>query len=79
MVHPADVLPLSLSAAIIVQGLVFLAVQGTGLRSIFVDSCRAIGQLVFPGKFKILQAKLHRQLTICSYLERRLYSSGIWN
>ena len=50
MVHPADVLPLSLSVAIIVQGLIFLTVQGIGLHSVLVDSCRAIGQLVFPGK-----------------------------
>ncbi|KAJ9204638.1 hypothetical protein DTO164E3_1813 [Paecilomyces variotii] len=48
MLHPADLVPLVLASAIIVQSLIFLGVQGTGLKSIFVGNCQHIAQAVFP-------------------------------
>ncbi|KAI9762872.1 MAG: hypothetical protein M4579_000225 [Chaenotheca gracillima] len=47
-VHPAEVFPLAVSTAIILQGLVFTAVQGTGLQSVMVDHCTSVAQVVWP-------------------------------
>ncbi|KAL1964246.1 hypothetical protein VTN77DRAFT_7204 [Rasamsonia byssochlamydoides] len=48
MVHPAEVVPLSLSTAILAQGVVFLTVQAIGIEAVMIQDCRPIGQLVFP-------------------------------
>lgn len=50
-VHPAETFPLVLSIGIVIQGLVFAAVQGTGLKSLFVRGCDFFAQFLFPGKF----------------------------
>jgi hypothetical protein len=49
MVHPAEVVPLSISMAILAQGVVFLAVQAVGVGNITGQNCRGVGQVVFPG------------------------------
>lgn len=48
-IHPADTFPFIISAAIAVQGILFLGVQSTGLNSLRAHNCRAISQLVWPG------------------------------
>ncbi|KAI9837368.1 MAG: hypothetical protein M1837_003005 [Sclerophora amabilis] len=47
-VHPAEVYPLAVSIAIILQGLVFVGVQGTGLRGVMIDRCTVVAQVVWP-------------------------------
>lgn len=47
-IHPAEVFPLSLSTAIIMQGSVFIAVQSMGLNTLFINNCKAISQVVWP-------------------------------
>lgn len=48
-VRPAETFPLVISTSIVAQGVIFLGVQGTGLRTQQVDQCRAISQVVWPG------------------------------
>jgi len=48
-IHPADTFPLIISAAIAVQGVIFLGVQGTGLGALRAANCQAISQVVWPG------------------------------
>jgi hypothetical protein len=50
VIHPAETFPLILAICIFMQGLIFLAAQGTGLSSSFVDGCTTTSQFVFPGK-----------------------------
>ncbi|KAI9685570.1 MAG: hypothetical protein M1822_004428 [Bathelium mastoideum] len=50
-VHPAEVLPLALSVAIIIQQIVFLAVQASGMGSILVQGCIKTSQVVWPAIF----------------------------
>jgi hypothetical protein len=53
MMHPADLAALALASAIIIQALIFLGVQGTGLKALFVGNCQHIAQTVFAGKSSI--------------------------
>ena len=48
--HPAETFPFILSIGIVVQGLVFAGVQGTGLKSLLVKGCEITGQFMWPGK-----------------------------
>jgi hypothetical protein len=48
-IHPAETFPLIISAAIAVQGVIFLGVQGSGLGALRVANCQAISQIVWPG------------------------------
>lgn len=64
MLHPADLVPLVLASAIIVQSLIFLGVQGTGLKSIFVGNCQHIAQAVFPGTHSINHAEITKADTL---------------
>ena len=50
-IHPAETLPLVLAIGIIIQGLVFAAVQGQGMDMLFTSGgCDVIAQYMFPGK-----------------------------
>ena len=49
-IHPAEVFPLVLSTAIIMQGIIFIAVQSLGLHRFFIDDCNSIAQIVWPSK-----------------------------
>jgi hypothetical protein len=48
-IHPAETFPLIISAAIAVQGVIFLGVQGSGLGGLRAVNCQAISQVVWPG------------------------------
>jgi hypothetical protein len=48
-IHPAETFPLVLSIGIVIQGLVFAGVQGTGLKSLMVKGCGTIAQVMWPG------------------------------
>jgi hypothetical protein len=50
-IHPAETFPLILSIAIIVQGLVFAAVSGEGLKSLFIMDCGTIAQFTWVGMY----------------------------
>lgn len=47
--HLAEILPLATSAAIALQGTVYITVQGIGLHALVMD-CRVIAQFVWPGE-----------------------------
>jgi hypothetical protein len=49
-IHPAETFPLILAVAIIIQGLVFAAVSGEGLQSLFINNCGVIAQFTWVGK-----------------------------
>lgn len=49
-IHTAEVFPLVLSTAIVMQGLIFIGIQGTGLQDIIVGGCKAASQIVWPGR-----------------------------
>jgi len=48
-IHPAETFPLILAISIIVQGLVFAAVSGEGLQSLFIMNCGTIAQFTWVG------------------------------
>jgi hypothetical protein len=48
-IHPAETFPLVLAIGIIIQGLIFVAVQGLGLQSLDITGCTLIAQFMFPG------------------------------
>jgi hypothetical protein len=48
-IHPAETFPLVLSIGIVIQGLVFAGVQGTGLKYLTVKGCGTIAQVMWPG------------------------------
>ena len=47
--HPAETFPLVLAIGIIVQGVVFAAVQGQGMTALDSSACSTIAQFVWPG------------------------------
>ncbi|KAI9650036.1 hypothetical protein NHQ30_000049 [Ciborinia camelliae] len=51
MIHPAETVPLVLSIGIVIQGLVFSAVQGVGLQSLFTLGCSTIAQFTWIALF----------------------------
>ncbi|KAJ8068467.1 hypothetical protein OCU04_004021 [Sclerotinia nivalis] len=51
MIHPAETFPLILSIGIVIQGLVFAAVQGEGLHSLFTFGCSTIAQFMWIALF----------------------------
>lgn len=51
MIHPAETFPLVLSIGIVIQGLVFAALQGEGLHSLFTFGCGTIAQFMWIGMF----------------------------
>jgi len=53
-IHPAETFPLILAIAIIVQGLVFAAVSGEGLRSLFIMNCGVIAQFTWVGMYHLM-------------------------
>ncbi|KAL8957839.1 MAG: hypothetical protein Q9193_004988 [Seirophora villosa] len=46
-VHPAEILPLIISVAIIVQGTVFISVQSTS-KDVMMEDCRVMAQVIWP-------------------------------
>ena len=55
-IHPAEILPLAVSIAITVQGIVYIAVQSIGLHTLVAD-CEAIAQVVWPGEKALLTVR----------------------
>ncbi|QSZ37777.1 hypothetical protein DSL72_008876 [Monilinia vaccinii-corymbosi] len=51
MIHPAETFPLVLSIGIIIQGIIFAAVQVEGLHSLYKSGCSTIAQLLWIGMF----------------------------
>ncbi|EDN93201.1 hypothetical protein SS1G_09067 [Sclerotinia sclerotiorum 1980 UF-70] len=47
MIHPAETFPLVLSIGIVIQGIIFAAVQGEGLNSLFTSGCSIIAQFMW--------------------------------
>ncbi|KAH8594620.1 hypothetical protein B0O99DRAFT_171369 [Bisporella sp. PMI_857] len=52
-IHPAETFPLLTAISIVIQGLVFAAVQGTGLTSLFTRGCGLIAQFMWPALFLV--------------------------
>ena len=52
-IHPAETFPLILAIGIVIQGIVFAAVQGQGLTALYTDGCSVIAQFMWPGKYII--------------------------
>ncbi|KAE9374059.1 hypothetical protein N431DRAFT_335785 [Stipitochalara longipes BDJ] len=52
-IHPAETFPLILAIAIIIQGLVFAAVSGEGLQSLFIMNCGTIAQFTWVALFMV--------------------------
>lgn len=51
-IHSAEVFPLVLSTAIVMQGVIFLTVQGMGLQSLYLESCMEISRFIWPSRFR---------------------------
>ncbi|APA15403.1 hypothetical protein sscle_14g101730 [Sclerotinia sclerotiorum 1980 UF-70] len=51
MIHPAETFPLVLSIGIVIQGIIFAAVQGEGLNSLFTSGCSIIAQFMWIALF----------------------------
>ena len=49
-IHPAETFPLILAIGIVIQGLAFAGIQGTGLKSLFTKGCDVIAQFMWPGE-----------------------------
>ncbi|TVY51577.1 hypothetical protein LCER1_G007015 [Lachnellula cervina] len=50
-IHPAETFPLILAIGIVIQGIVFAAVQGQGLTSLFTTGCSVTAQFMWPALF----------------------------
>jgi hypothetical protein len=48
-IHPAETFPLVLAIGIVIQGIVFAAVQSQGLSALFTKGCSTIAQFMWPG------------------------------
>ena len=59
-IHPAEVLPLVISVAIVVQGLVFIVIQSRA-KNVITHNCQAIAQVIWPGTNRI--PDLRQELT----------------
>lgn len=53
MLHPAETFSLILAIGIVIQGCVFAASQGTGLKSLFTTGCATTAQFMLPGNFHV--------------------------
>lgn len=53
-IHPAETFPLILAIGIVIQGIVFAAVQGQGLTSLFTTGCSVTAQFMWPGKYMMM-------------------------
>jgi hypothetical protein len=47
--HPAETVPLILALGVVIQSIVFIGAQSTGLSSLYVDGCAVTSRFVFPG------------------------------
>ena len=73
-IHPAETLPLVLAIGIVIQGLVFAAVQGQGMDMLFTSGgCDLIAQYMFPGEYPSSCAfrSLTAQLSSSSHLSKQ--------
>ncbi|PQE13897.1 Bile salt-activated lipase protein [Rutstroemia sp. NJR-2017a BBW] len=57
-IHPAETFPLVLSIGIVIQGILFAAVQGQGLQSLFLDKCSTISQIMWVALFIVPYTQL---------------------
>ncbi|KAB8291783.1 hypothetical protein EYC80_006578 [Monilinia laxa] len=51
IIHPAETFPLVLSIGIVIQGIIFAAVQGEGLYSLYTFGCSTIAQFLWIALF----------------------------
>jgi hypothetical protein len=61
-IHPAETFPLILAIGIVIQGIVFAAVQGQGLTQLFLDgggACSVIAQFMWPGTYTVYVQLFH--------------------
>ena len=52
VVHPAEVFPLAIAIAAVVQAIIFIAVQSRALTTFWSNGCRLTSELIWPGKFE---------------------------
>ena len=71
-IHPAEVLPLVLSIATTLQGIVYIIVQIIGLRTL-VAKCDTVAQVVWPGEIP-LPAIQEGAANICSVVDCTLHN-----
>ncbi|TVY68669.1 hypothetical protein LSUE1_G008035, partial [Lachnellula suecica] len=50
-IHPAETFPLILAIGIVIQGIVFAAVQGQGFTGLFTKGCAVTAQIMWPALF----------------------------
>ncbi len=67
-----------LALGIVVQGLIFLGAQATGISSLFTEGCSVIAQFVFPGMIRHSIRRVNPLLTRESYLSGSLHSDRLW-
>jgi hypothetical protein len=56
-VHPAETFPLALACGAVLQQILFVAVQGTTLHSVFSTQCRSLAMVTFPGTLLAFELK----------------------
>ena len=54
-IHPAEVFPLIISLAVIIQSSIFIGVQSGALGKIFANECRRTAELVWPGRYREIE------------------------
>ncbi|KAF1833121.1 hypothetical protein BDW02DRAFT_394790 [Decorospora gaudefroyi] len=80
-VHPAETFPLALACGAVLQQIIFVAVQGTSLHSVFSNSCRGIAMVTFPAIFLIGYVTLvfGIEVAIRALRHERFAPRGKWN
>lgn len=48
-IHAAETVPLILAVGVVIQSVVFIGAQATGLSSLYTDGCARTSRFVFPG------------------------------
>ena len=59
-IHPAEVFPLVMSVAVIIQGSILLGVQSGSLETLIASGCTRIAQLVWPCMGTLQYSSHHR-------------------
>ncbi|KAI9709088.1 MAG: hypothetical protein M1820_003534 [Bogoriella megaspora] len=80
-VHSAEILPLVLSVVIIIQQIVFLVVQASGMNTILVGGCKKTSQVLWPAMFiaPYIVLAFGLETAIRSLMRTKFAPRGKWN
>lgn len=71
LIRPGEVITLSFTTAVLVQGVVLVVIQSMQMSPSIAANCATVGQIVFPGELYELHHSINI-LTTCSTVDSRV-------